>query len=66
MTLEDLLQIALGALADIGWAEDLDEAGRRAKAKRIYNEITSSLDSLTTQNPVMPPPQPPQNPLVTR
>ncbi len=35
------LEKALGALADIALAEDLDEAGRRAKAKRVYEEITS-------------------------
>ncbi len=40
----ELLQLALGALADIAVAEDMDEAARRAKAKRIYDEITMELE----------------------
>lgn len=36
------LEIALGALADIALAEDLDERGRRKKAKRIYEELSGN------------------------
>ena len=41
--LEELLQVALGALADIGRSDDMSEATRRHKANRIYDEITSEI-----------------------
>jgi hypothetical protein len=31
--------LVLGALADIAFAEDLDEQGRRNKAKRYYEQM---------------------------
>ena len=37
--LSDLLEIALGALADIGHSDDMTLVIARKKAKRIYNEI---------------------------
>ena len=34
------LQVALGALADIALSDDMTEAQRRAKAQRIYDELS--------------------------
>lgn len=36
---EQRLEIALGALADIGHADDLSKKALRAKARRIYEEL---------------------------
>ena len=41
--LEGQLEIALGALADIGLSDDMDEPTRRNKAQRIYREIREKL-----------------------
>lgn len=39
--LKAALQIAIGALADISGAEDMNETTRRRKANRIYTELVS-------------------------
>ena len=39
MTPEELLELALGALADIALSDDMTEEQRRHKAKRVYDEI---------------------------
>jgi len=40
MSSEEKLQIAVGALADIGFSEDMTLEVARNKAKRIYEELT--------------------------
>jgi hypothetical protein len=40
MSNSDKLQIALGALADIAMSDDMTEQQRRAKALRIYEELS--------------------------
>lgn len=46
--LQELLEIALGALADISLSKDMsDPSLARAKAKRVYEEIRSLLTEAT-------------------
>lgn len=41
--LQELLQIAMGALADIAVSKDVSLTLARRKARRIYNEISTAL-----------------------
>ena len=41
--LRDHLQTAVGALADIAFANDMDERMRRTKARRIYNLLKNAV-----------------------
>jgi len=43
--MEPELQKMLGALADIGGAEDMDEQTRRRKATRIYAEVAPAIEA---------------------
>ncbi len=43
--LKKLLQIAIGALADIGFAEDLSDSARRHKAQRIYRQLVNATEA---------------------
>jgi hypothetical protein len=43
--LAELLQIALGALADIAFSEDMDPETIRHKARRIYEEISPRFEA---------------------
>lgn len=44
--LEILLSRCIGALADIALSDDMNEKTRRAKAKRIYEEVSRALEML--------------------
>lgn len=39
MTIEEMYQVALTALADIAYSEDMTLLIAKAKAKRIYEEL---------------------------
>ena len=43
MTIDEKLELAIGALADIAFSDDMTEEVRKAKAKRIYQELTADL-----------------------